>query len=122
MWTDFWNWLAALPAGSASFVGTLAGSTFGLIAILIGALVNAHLNRRRDDAIRDADGVAVASALYAELNGVHRALVENAASRSLQSICKDADFVIRFGRMACDGGNHGCEGDFGKEVCCAAEH
>ena len=43
------------------------------------------------------------------------------ASRSLQSICKDDDFVIRFSRMACGGGNDGCEGDFGKEVCCAAE-
>ena len=44
-----------------------------------------------------------------------------AASRSLQSICKDMNFVIRFGRIGCVGGNHGCEGDFGKEVCCAAE-
>jgi hypothetical protein len=42
-------------------------------------------------------------------------------SRSLQSICKDMNFVIRFGRIGCGGGNHGCEGDFGKEVCCAAE-
>src|ERR1700687_4268069 len=44
-----------------------------------------------------------------------------AASRSLQSICKDMNFVIRFGRIGCGGGNHGCEGHFGKEVCCAAE-
>jgi hypothetical protein len=42
-------------------------------------------------------------------------------SRSLQSICKDRNFVIRFGRIGCGGGNHGCEGHFGKEVCCAAE-
>jgi hypothetical protein len=42
-------------------------------------------------------------------------------SRSLQSICKDMNFVIRFGRIGCGGGNHGCEGHFGKEVCCAAE-
>jgi hypothetical protein len=78
MWTDFWDWLAKLPPGSASFIGTLTGSTFGLFAILIGALVNAHLNRRRDDAIREADRVALASALYAELSGVHRAFIENA--------------------------------------------
>src|ERR1700738_41350 len=43
------------------------------------------------------------------------------ASRSLQSICKDINFVIRFGRIGCGGGNHGCEGHFGKEVCCAGE-
>jgi hypothetical protein len=42
-------------------------------------------------------------------------------SRSLQSICKDMNFVIRFGRIGYGGGNHGCEGHFGKEVCCAAE-
>src|ERR1700738_4279521 len=41
-------------------------------------------------------------------------------SRSLQSICKDINFVIRFCRIGCGGGNHGCEGHFGKEVCCAA--
>ena len=43
------------------------------------------------------------------------------ASRTLQSICKDMNFVIRFGRIGCGGGNHGCEGDFGKKVYCAAE-
>lgn len=43
------------------------------------------------------------------------------ASRSLQSICKEMDFMIRFRREASDGEDHGCEGDFGKEVCCAAE-
>src|ERR1700683_3928480 len=43
------------------------------------------------------------------------------ASRSLQSICKDRDFVIRFGRDASDGDDHDCEGNFGKEICCAAE-
>jgi NitT/TauT family transport system ATP-binding protein len=42
-------------------------------------------------------------------------------SRSLQSICNDRNFVIRFGRIGCGGGNDGCEGHFGKEVCCAAE-
>lgn len=29
--------------------------------------------------------------------------------------------MIRFRREASDGEDHGCEGDFGKEVCCAAE-
>lgn len=59
-------------------MGTLTGSTLGLIALLIGALFNAHLNRKRDDKLRDVDRVAVASAIYAELTGVHRTLLENA--------------------------------------------
>jgi hypothetical protein len=78
MWTDFWNWLAQLPPSSASFVGTLTGSALGLFALLLGALFNAHLNRKRDDALQDADRIALASALHAELLGVHRTLVENA--------------------------------------------
>src|SRR5262245_48778168 len=78
MWTDFWEWIGKLPAGSASFVGTLTGSSFGLFALLIGALFNAHLNRRRDDRLRDADRAAVAAALHAELSSIHRTLVENA--------------------------------------------
>lgn len=82
MWSEFWEWLAKLPPGSASFVGTLTGSSFGLIAIVIGALFNARLNRQRDDAIREADRVAVATALYAELSGVHRTLIENAEQLS----------------------------------------
>jgi hypothetical protein len=78
MWKSFWDWLATLPQGSASFVGTLTGSTLGLIALLLGALFNAHLNRRRDDRLRDEDRVALASTLYAELSGIHRTFMENA--------------------------------------------
>jgi hypothetical protein len=66
MWEWFWDWLSKLPQGSASFVGTLTGSTLGLFALLIGALVNAQLSRNRDDALREADRVATASALYAD--------------------------------------------------------
>jgi hypothetical protein len=29
--------------------------------------------------------------------------------------------VIRFRQQTSDGGDHGCEGDFGKEICCTAE-
>jgi hypothetical protein len=44
MWVEFWAWLGALPASSASFVGSLTGATFGLGAIIVGALFNACLN------------------------------------------------------------------------------
>ena len=42
----------------------------GFIALLLGALFNAHLNRTRDDALREADRKAVASALKAELASI----------------------------------------------------
>jgi hypothetical protein len=67
MWKDFWGWLATLPKGSASFVGTLVGSTLGLFALLVGALFNAHLNRKRDDELRKREARALAVALRAEL-------------------------------------------------------
>lgn len=73
-----WDWLSALSPASASFVGTLTGPSLGLVVLLLGALFNARLNRKRDDALRDADRIALASALHAELQGVHRMLVENA--------------------------------------------
>lgn len=80
MWTCFWDWLGKLPPSSASFVGTLTGSSLGLLAILIGALFNAHLNRKRDDTLRDADRRAIASALRAELVTIDHALIKNADS------------------------------------------
>jgi len=73
-----WEWLQSLSGGAASFVGSLTGSAIGLVALLIGALFNAHLNRRRDDVLRKADGRAAAAALQAELSGVRRTLMRNA--------------------------------------------
>jgi hypothetical protein len=80
MWAEFWKWIAELPPSSASFVGTLTGSSFGLIALLVGALFNAHLNRRRDDRLRKEDARTVASALRAELSGISETLLQNAES------------------------------------------
>lgn len=40
---------------------------FGLIALMIGALFNSHLNRRRDDWLRAQEAKAVAAALYGEI-------------------------------------------------------
>jgi hypothetical protein len=94
MWNEFWGWLASLPPGSASFVGTLAGSSFGLLAILAGALVNAHLNRKRDDVQRDHERVALASALYAEFKGVHRSFTENAEHLKSKPLDGEGGFFV----------------------------
>jgi hypothetical protein len=75
---DAWDWVLGLAPGiwhglrdasqgQATFLGTLTGSSIGLIALLIGALFNAHLNRRRDDRLRREEQRTVAAALQAEL-------------------------------------------------------
>jgi hypothetical protein len=79
---SFWQWLQTASQGQASFVGTLTGSFFGLVALLLGALFNAHLNRRRDDRIREEDQRAVATALRAELEGLRRTLSDAAETVS----------------------------------------
>jgi hypothetical protein len=78
MFAEFWTWLAKLPPSNASFVGTLAGSGLGLFALLLGALFNARLNRKRDDRLREEEARAVRSALKGELSGIEESLLKNA--------------------------------------------
>lgn len=59
-------------------MGSLTGSAIGLIALLLGALFNSYLNRRRDDALRSADARSVAAALRAELISIEEMLLANA--------------------------------------------
>src|SRR6516165_7827091 len=69
-------------------------------------------------------GLAVGGARHRYASVTIRPLIlipAQRASRPLHPIRKD--LVIRFRRQRLgEGGNHGCEGDFGKEVCCEAEH
>jgi hypothetical protein len=78
MWNSYLAWLSSLPPGAANFVGTLTGSFLGFIALLLGALFNARLNRKRDDALREADRKAIVSALRAELGSIQMTLIGNA--------------------------------------------
>src|SRR5687767_2706926 len=73
-----WQWLQGLSGGAAQAVGSAIGAGIGLIALLLGALFNAHLNRRRDDRLRHEERRGVATALRAELAGLARTLEENA--------------------------------------------
>jgi len=43
------------------------GSLLGFIALIIGALFNFHLNRKRDAQLRGEEAVAIACALYGEI-------------------------------------------------------
>ena len=83
-----------MPSGAATFLGALTGSGIGLIAIVIGALFNAHLNRRRDNRLRDADRRAMVVALRAELGVVVQALQSNADRLTHQPPESDGGFIV----------------------------
>jgi hypothetical protein len=74
--SGFWQWLEDASQGQATFIGSLIGSSIGLIALLLGALFNAHLNRRRDKHLRREERETVAAALLAELVGIRNGLSE----------------------------------------------
>lgn len=72
--------LMALQPSVAAFLGAIVGATITMVSVIVGALFNAHLNRRRDDRIRKQEERTVANALLAELTmlrGSHsRAIAE----------------------------------------------
>jgi glycerol-3-phosphate responsive antiterminator len=72
------GWLDNLSDGAAIFLGAFTGTIGGLLAILLGALYNGHLNRKRDDRLLRQDAEALAVALREELQVIHRALLQNA--------------------------------------------
>ncbi|RWB72942.1 MAG: hypothetical protein EOQ50_18415 [Mesorhizobium sp.] len=77
--SDFLSWLQTQPPSIGSFLGSLTGAGIGLIAIVLGALFNAYLNRRRDDRLRKVAAKAAAIGITAELLSVERVLRRNAA-------------------------------------------
>jgi hypothetical protein len=46
---------------------TVIGSLLGFLALMIGAMWNFHLNRRRDAVLRTQESLSVAAALYGEI-------------------------------------------------------
>jgi hypothetical protein len=54
----------------SSWIGTAIGSSIGLIAILVGALWNSHLTRKRDRTMREEEVRAISNAIGAEMSSV----------------------------------------------------
>jgi hypothetical protein len=95
------SWLDNLSNGAASFLGSLAGAGLGLIAILAGALYNAHLDRERDDRLRAQEAKATAIAVKEELRMIRDSLVSNAKTirdmpKNEVSLPNPADYVRVF--------------------------
>src|SRR5262245_42464481 len=73
-WLGWWPWLGGISQSQATFLGWVVG----VVTLVGGALLNAHLNRKRDDRLRREEQRGVATALKAELAGCRRALLLNA--------------------------------------------
>lgn len=73
-----WQWLFQLQGAQSTVVGSFAGFVFGVIALILGALFNFHLNRKRDAQLRFEEANAVAAALHGEIVLVRKELVRTA--------------------------------------------
>lgn len=88
---NIWEWMATLAPAQATIVGTAVGATIGFFTLIGGALINAQLNRRRDQAKLNDDALAIAAALKADLTGVANTIRENAS----QLKNSDSSMLIR---------------------------
>lgn len=80
----YWNDIVSLPGSAAAFLGALVGAGGGLLAIILGALFNAELNRRRDDRLRghlEADRARDKAVLAMGLRAELLSLQDNASDR-----------------------------------------
>ena len=54
------------------------GSVMGFVALILGALFNYHLNRKRDERLRREEIISIASALYGEIIILRRSVARMA--------------------------------------------
>ncbi|RVC79875.1 hypothetical protein EN745_14645 [Mesorhizobium sp. M4A.F.Ca.ET.022.05.2.1] len=73
-----WQWLSQLQGAQSSLVGSFAGFVFGIAALIVGALFNFRLNRKRDAFLRTEEADAVAAALYGEIILIREELARTA--------------------------------------------
>jgi hypothetical protein len=64
----FFDWLDGRGQGTGAFIG----ASVGLLAILVGALFNSYLQRRRDKNLRKLETKALASAFLGEVLALYR--------------------------------------------------
>ncbi len=77
-----WEWLQGLQGGAPAVIGSAAGSALGIISLLIGALFNAYLNRRRDNRLRRTEQIGILTVIGSEIETVIDILSRNAKELS----------------------------------------
>ena len=73
-----WQWLSQLEGAQSGLVGSFAGFVFGITALILGALFNFRLNRRRDALLQAEEADAVAAALFGEIILIRKELARTA--------------------------------------------
>ncbi|WP_262516676.1 hypothetical protein [Agrobacterium tumefaciens] len=68
------HWIEGLKGGWPELLGSLAGSAIGLLALVIGALYNARLNRKAEREREINDQFGIIEALLAEISSVKHTL------------------------------------------------
>lgn len=71
-----------------AWVGNVIGAAIGFVALMIGAMWNAHLNRRRDDRLRNEERKELLAALMGEVYGLILAVADR---RAFQLALADMD-------------------------------
>jgi hypothetical protein len=88
------DWLLTLSPQQVALISSAFGIPVGFLSLVLGALFNSHLSRRRDDRLRFAEAAGVASALRAELTLILNALKKNTESVSNPANARAASHVF----------------------------
>ncbi|WP_426129894.1 hypothetical protein [Pararhizobium sp. PWRC1-1] len=90
-----WQWFSNASV-QASLVGSFAGLISGVVILLVGALFNFRLNRRRDALVRAEEADAVAAALFGEIILIRKELARTANLVARKSMHGDGEFDSHF--------------------------
>ncbi|MEN5103795.1 hypothetical protein [Brucella anthropi] len=69
-----WQWLADLKPAQATVVGSCIAAIFGFGTLTVGALFNAHLNRKRDDRLEEIKRLSLLRGIFAEISLIRNLL------------------------------------------------
>ncbi|AVF02747.1 MULTISPECIES: hypothetical protein [Devosia] len=61
------EWMGELQGGALTLVSATTTFVFGIFAIILGALFNSYLNRKRDNRLRELEALSTTAALYGEI-------------------------------------------------------
>lgn len=88
------DWVETLSPAAGQLIGSFVGVFGGLLVILLGAMYNASLNRKRDDRLLSQEAASVAAAVGGELREISVALKTSRDSVKEANHQKKNEFVV----------------------------